>query len=625
MVGQSIGRVTHVDNSGIQVEIDHDREGAQAEDRIHRLGELGSYLTVPIARGKLVGLVMEMTRGQSAAPGTEPPVWISAHLIGTLKDGRFLRGVYVYPVVGDQVLAATQEDFEAILGTVSHAHSHGAHAHGQAGRQSKRRDRFSLGKFAHNDDFEVLIRGKEFFSKHIFIAGNTGSGKSCTTARILQEIGKLPNSQVLVFDMHDEYRAAFTDSGGRLADNVTYMGMSDLILPYWLLKFEEIEELFVDRSNPVHAESQSSFLRMALQKLKGRTASQMGLESVFTLDTPIYYDLRQLSTYAENLNDARYVLDSDRLAFADISLRTLPSQEQEQLMLDRRCEFHRGQPMGETVHPLYYGKLVGLVNRIDTLLNDCRYDFVFNPLRLARDSKHFREALAFTQTPAELSNSMSHLLNLLIGRLTPHRNITIVDLSGVPFDMTDLCVGLVTRLVFDFNFWSPPADRHPLVMVYEEAHNYIPVERRERSLARQAVERVIKEGRKYGVTAVVVSQRPSEISETVLSQCSNMVVLRMNNPADQEYIAKVVSNDFGDLVRVLPSLRPGEAFVIGDSVVMPMRTLVRMPDPQPHSSDLDVFEHWTGNAPRTPTDNVVNAWWRQERQDAEPAPEPATA
>jgi hypothetical protein len=205
------------------------------------------------------------------------------------------------------------------------------------------------------------------------------------------------------------------------------------------------------------------------------------------------------------------------------------------------------------------------------------------------------------------------MLRLLTGRLARRSNLTIVDLSGVPFDMIDVTVAVLTRLLFDFSFWTPSQQRKPIVLVYEEAHNYIPREQTAFSFARTAVERVAKEGRKYGVSAVVVSQRPSELSQTVLSQCNNMIVMRLNNPDDQHYVTKVVSDQFAAMVNMLPILAPGEGFVIGDSVLMPIRTLIDLPPRSPRSADADVFKEWSTPSQAPTFDEILQHWWRQDR------------
>jgi hypothetical protein len=154
----------------------------------------------------------------------------------------------------------------------------------------------------------------------------------------------------------------------------------------------------------------------------------------------------------------------------------------------------------------------------------------------------------------------------------------------------------------------------PLVICFEEAHNYLPrVDRTTRMFARDAVEKVAKEGRKYGVTAMVVTQRPSELSPTILSQCNSMVLMRMNNPDDQDYVARVVSDQFRSLINILPSMMPGEGFVIGDAVLMPMRTLIDLPPRLPRSGDVDFFKHWAEGTPDAAVEQIVDRWWRQKR------------
>jgi uncharacterized protein len=173
---------------------------------------------------------------------------------------------------------------------------------------------------------------------------------------------------------------------------------------------------------------------------------------------------------------------------------------------------------------------------------------------------------------------------------------------------------VLTRLLFDFNFWTPPQQRKPIVLFYEEAHNYIPRQAGSFSFARTAVERVAKEGRKYGVSSVIVSQRPSELSETALSQCNNMIVMRLNNPDDQHYVTKVVSDQFAAMVSMLPILAPGEGFVIGDSVLMPLRTLIDLPPRTPRSADSDVFVEWSKPGEPLAMQTILQHWWRQDRK-----------
>jgi len=609
-----IGNVVKVENGKVEVVVTVSDLNLVHEDRTYRVGQLASYVTIPMDDRTLVGLVTGCGRQELAVVDVEPQLLMQVQLLGEVKAGRFMRGVNEYPIVGDDVWVAVRSDFETIFGSFD-----------QLLAGSKHPQSFCLGKFAYNTEFDVKVLGSPFFAKHCSILGNSGSGKSCTTTRILQEVLDLRESQVVLFDMHGEYRAAFSDADEQLNANVTYLGVDDLVLPYWLLKYEEIEALFVDRSNPINISMQISFLRSALLEFKHDAAEELGLMKSLTLDTPIFFSLNRLKTYAENLNNARYVLNDDHLAFSQLALRSLPPDQQQKLMREQRCQFNRGNPQGETPHPLYFGKLVGLIDQIDTKFNDRRYEFLLKPIEHGKSSRYFRDHLAGAGVAQQPSSLMNHLIKLLTGRMEPRSNLTIIDLSGIPFEIVDITVAVLTRVLFDLNFWTPVQKRRPILLVFEEAHNYIPRVAQGRDFAKKAVERVAKEGRKYGVSAMVVSQRPSELSETVLSQCNSFVVMRISNPEDQHYVSRVVGDHFAGVIQMIPTLRPGEAFVIGDSVLMPMRTLIRMPDPQPQSADMDFFKHWAASSDDVDLDDIIDHWRRQDRQrlDDTPVPEPA--
>jgi len=598
-----IGNVVRVQSGRVEVLITVSDLTLLHDDRTYRIGQLGSYVTIPMDDRTLVGFVTGSGRQEVAVVDVEPQLIMQVQLLGEVKAGRFTRGINEYPIVGDDVWVAVRSDFETIFGSFD-----------QLLAGSRHPQSFSLGRFAYNNDFEVKILGSEFFAKHVAVLGNSGCGKSCTTAKILQEVLDLSQSQVVLFDMHGEYRAAFSDDEGQLNANVTYLSADELVLPYWLLKYEELEALFVDRSNPVNVTTQISFLRTALLEFKQDAAKQLGLTKSLTLDTPIYFSLEKLKMYGENLNEARYVLNDDRLAFSQLALRSLIPQEQQKLMREQRCQFNRGNPEGETPHPLYFGKLLGFIDQLDTKFNDRRYEFLLRPIEHGHGSRYFRDYLAHMEKSEQTSGLMNHLIKLVTGRMEPRSNLTIIDLSGIPFDIVDVTVAVLTRLLFDLNFWTPADQRHPILLAFEEAHNYIPRSEHGRNFAKAAVERVAKEGRKYGVSAMVISQRPSEISETVLAQCNSFVVMRLSNPEDQNYVSKVVGDHFARVIQMLPVLRPGEAFVIGDSVLMPMRTLVTLPDPTPRSGDADFFKEWASPSIDSDLDEIIDHWRRQDRQ-----------
>ncbi|GMU83498.1 MAG: hypothetical protein AMXMBFR47_33680 [Planctomycetota bacterium] len=603
-----IGRVIAVEGDEIEVQIAVPDLKLDYHGKTYRIGRLGTYVTLPMGRRTLIGYITRVGVAGDLEPGPNPEtptrITIRCQLLGTVNGDRFSRGVNEYPTLGDPVRLGVDEDFELIFGSFDALAGNGT------------AKAFSMGRFAIDTDFEVKVLGKEFFAKHVAVMGNSGSGKSCTTAKIVYEATRLPHSQVIMFDMHGEYLKSFSDDAGNPLPNVTYLSDRNLVLPYWMMNYEEFEQLFVDANgNPDTVNAQRVFLRQAFERLKFPSAEELGLKWEFTIDTPVYYSLDQLRIYAENMNAARYVTNTPNYAFSRLPFRQLPPEEQEKLLLSRKMEFNPSASEGETPHATFNGRLLSLLNAIETKLNDRRYDFLLRPLEQARRNVDLLNKFDTSAGAGALSRTVSWVIRQMLGRMDERKNLTIVDLSGLPFDVIDTTVAVITRAIFDFNFWSPPDVRHPVLMVFEEAHNYLPRKpiQGRKTFARNAVEKVAKEGRKYGVSAMIVSQRPSEISETVLSQCNSMVLMRMNNPDDQEYAARVVSDQFRSLISLLPSMKPGEGFIIGDAVLMPMRTLIDMPPREPQSANMDFFGLWASGGKGCDVDRIVDRWWRQER------------
>ena len=603
-----IGYVIAVEGDSVEVQISVSDLRLDYHGKMYRVGRLGTYVTIPMDRRTLIGYITRVGAAGDLNPGPNPEtptrITVTCQLLGTVQGDKFSRGVNEYPTLGDLVRLGVDEDFELIFG-----------AFDELADDNGTRKAFSMGRFAIDTDFEVKVLGKDFFAKHVAVMGNSGSGKSVTTAKIVYEATKLPHSQIVMFDMHGEYLKAFSDDFGNPLPNVTYLSDRNLVLPYWMMSFEEFEQLFIDSYNPVDINAQRIFLRQAFEQLKAPSAEVLGLQCEFTIDTPVYYSLEQLQTYVMNMNAARFVTNTDNYAFSRLPYRQLPREEQDRLLLSQLMEFNPAASEGETPHATYNGKLLGLINSIETKLNDRRYDFLLRPFEQANRNEglgpHFHKHMPLD----EKSLTVGCVIKQLLGRLDERKNLTIIDLSGLPFDVVDTTVAVITRALFDFNFWSPPDVRHPVLMVYEEAHNYLPrkpIEGR-KTFARNAVEKVAKEGRKYGVAAMIVSQRPSEISETVLSQANSMILMRMNNPDDQEYAARVVSDQFRSLINLLPSMKPGEGFIIGDAVLMPMRTLIDMPPKEPQSANMDFFGLWSSGGKGCDVDHIVGRWWRQER------------
>ena len=318
------------------------------------------------------------------------------------------------------------------------------------------------------------IDPNKFFGKHIALLGSTGSGKSTAVSSILQKVQMFSNTHVIVLDLHDEYKSAFRDFGNII--NIT-----DLELPHWFMNFEEMRETFVDESE-TSAQSQEMLLKDLV--LTSKKTKNPTLQQFITIDSPVYYDLNEVRAKFQ-------FYDTERIT---------------------------GYGGGQSREGPFFGQFTRFLVRLDSRMTDKRYEFMFKP-------KKFKD-----------SNAIKDVISRIFG-LENKKQITVVDLSGVPFDIVNVIVSLLARMVFDFNFWNKNKSDFPVLLVFEEAHNYLPqIPSPHNRAARRTVERIAKEGRKYGVGCMIVSQRPSELSETILSQCNNFITLRLTNPTDQNYV-----------------------------------------------------------------------------------------
>jgi DNA helicase HerA-like ATPase len=335
----------------------------------------------------------------------------------------------------------------------------------------------------------------------------------------------------------------YGDAFGDLAEKVT---IGEFELPYWAMNFDELVETFVDPDDPA-ARSESVVMSEIL--LNSKRSKNPAYKDTLTIDSPVYFDLSDIKVKMQ-------ALDTERL------------------------------PNGK--EGPFYGSFTRFLFKFDTKVNDKRFEFLFKP-------KKFRTTETFSQ-----------FLELLFG-LKAGKSRVVLNLSNVPPEVINAIASLLSRLVFDFNMWNQYRANLPILLVLEEAHNYLNV-RSSSQTARRTIERVVKEGRKYGVSVMIVSQRPLDIAESIMSQCTNFVVMRLSNPDDQSYIGKLVPESMTDLLDVIPALKQGEALLLGDACILPLRTKLDAPDPFPKSKDVDFYTKWSILPPAVDLDNVVERW-----------------
>jgi DNA helicase HerA-like ATPase len=422
---------------------------------------------------------------------------------------------------------------------------------------------FRVGKLSSFESIDVFLDASAFFGRHAAILGQSGSGKSWTVTSMVQStLRAMPNAHIIILDLHGEYGAKDWDPDTKPPfpeDKVRCIKAAELEIPYWLLTYEELISLMIDQDEE-DASIQIAFLRGAVLELKQEANEHLGLGHI-TVDSPIYFSMEALYKRFKDINE-------------------------------RTADFGKSKTA-------LTGKFDSLLVKLASRMNDTRYDFLLRPKK--RTS----------------SESLPDLMRDFVGLGEPRAKVTVIDLSSVPFDVHPTVTAQIGRLAFEFNFWNPKCREFPLFLICEEAHSYIT--RASLSAndthgeARRSFERIAKAGRKYAVGLCVVSQRPFELSETVLSQCSSYICMRISNPDDQEYVRALVPDSARGILESLSSLAQGEAIATGEASPMPMRFKVTMPDPPPNAQDIDYAGMWSKGPTETDVDHIVDCWRRQRR------------
>ena len=483
---------------------------------------------------------------------------IEANPLGILKDDIFQRGGDTIAIPPKKVEPAKDDEILRIYS-----------------QSTKENEKFEFSSLSTNKKIRIPINGNKFFNKHIAIVGSTGSGKSHTVTKIIQNAieGKngafeLNNSHIIIFDLHSEYKSAFPKA------NV--IGIENLTLPYWLLTSEELEELFIDTEANDHNQ-RNVFKEAVISDRKNNFTGDATAKSKIHYDSPLLFDINEVLRFAQGKNEE--VIDTGEVYASGAK---------------------QGKP--KTTQGSLYGKLTNYVSRLENKINDKRLDFL-----LGDRSK----TITFEET-----------IKQLIGDLDDKRtNVTILDLSGIPFEVLNITVSLISRIIFEYGYYykririkNNPKEiinnDTPFLLVYEEAHKYVPKSDLTKYRAsKTSIERIAKEGRKYGVTLLLASQRPSEISETIFSQCNNFIAMRLTNPRDQEYVKKLLPDTLGSLTNKLPSLQAGEALLIGEAIILPSIIKIDKCSLRPSSNDIPYWELWKEEWKEVDINKIKVEWY----------------
>ena len=548
----------------------------------YKVGQVGSFVRVPQGYQDLFGVVSEV--GANAVPENLDSVddtgrWMKVELVGEVVGGTFERGVSQYPNIGDSVHLAVEEHLRKLY-------------------DIRGQGQIVIGTLASAESIAAKVALNELVTRHSAVLGSTGSGKSTTIASLLRAIttsnsesDEYPNARVLLLDIHGEYSAPLTDVAQVFSVEPQY-DEERLYIPYWALDSDDLLDFL---TGGLEGNSETAFTdKMYQLKLASQDSQKFpGVDSgSITVDTPLPFSLKKLW----------YDLIDFEITTFEGPNRDQPTQQNPGDPDTLTPPTYKPHAMG-AAGPFLNPRAVGIqrpLNLLRSRLLDRRYGFLLRPgpWETDLDGKPTRD-----------------LDELLAGWLGGDRPITILDLSGIPSSVLERLVGSILKIVYEALFWSREKSEggisRPLLVVMEEAHRYL--SDRLNGTASEVVQRIVKEGRKYGVGAMVVSQRPSEVNETILSQCGTFFALRLSNPSDRSRVQGTLPDGLVGLLDVLPILRTGEAIVTGEAAKLPMRCRVTLPAKghRPRSEDPAVSTNWCLARREEGYERVVASWRAQ--------------
>jgi hypothetical protein len=584
-----LGTVASVSGSCISVHLAQSVASGLSiiEGRSYKIGQVGSLVRIPQGFQDLFGVVSEVGAKAAPVPIEEKFLdtgrWMQIQLIGESIGGVFERGISQYPNIGDSVHITTESSLARIYGAA------------EAGNAI-------IGSLSSAESIPAKLSIDALVTRHSAVLGSTGSGKSTTITSLIRSItsptmarGGYPSARILMLDIHGEYSAALADVATVYSVDPQH-DENKLLIPYWALDSNDLLDFLtggLEGSRETAFTDKIFELKIASHAVQNFSGIE---ESSITVDTPLPFSLKKLW----------YDLIDFEVTTFEGPNRDIPAIQDPGDPARLVAPKYKPHALG-SLGPFMNQHAIGIRRQLNLLrsrLLDRRYNFLLHPGPWE------------PQLNGMVNNDLDSLLAGWIGADKP---VTILDLSGVPSMVLERLIGSILKIVYESLFWSREKSEggivRPLLIVMEEAHRYL--SGNSNGLASEIVRRIAKEGRKYGVGAMIISQRPSEVDETILSQCGTFFALRLSNPVDRARVQGTLPDGLISLLEVLPVLRTGEAIIMGEAAKLPMRCRITLPDIEhrPRSTDPRVSRQWSLPRRSEGYERVV-ASWRSQRSRA---------
>lgn len=689
---RNIGHIVTVDSLSVYVRLDDDLKSLYKSgyEEIYPVARINSYIVIPVGADKIIAMVnrvmtreeTDLTKSSGTIFLTESNRYLSASMVGTIEGGKYIQGVYNYPILDNPVWYVTREDLDIIFDQKKNENV-----------DFKNDFYLPIGTSPAFPDYQIKINPDKMFAKHMAILGNTGSGKSCTLAAILQSLFQcqyngelLKSSHIIIFDTNGEYKDAFNIGQNKV--NPFWINDEGLKIPYWFMNYDDMDYLFEPTTG-----TQSPILKRALALAKSQIVAEKRklIPQLYINNLKALIDNLSAGSYkaksaiiedAESVCNAFNKLRDERLTDFDMedicnALDSIKSQKAlDKVYMDKnfpkgsydiiiindaidiinaKLEEYRESIIKQTSSenrnidiPLYY--------KFHSLISTC-FDYAIKESAVSQDKmseyistlklrmQSFIDDIRLASPllldkQKDINNVLVQFLAYILGDYCQiydtiadgddsiyknyytkskcdktHSQITIIDMSLLPFQVLETITGLVGRIILEFlsRFDKDERGKLPVVIALEEAQNYIPENNRKdrESISRKVFERIAREGRKYGLSLLVSSQRPSELSKTVLSQCNSFIVHRIQNPDDQIYIRKLVSAANSEILGQLPTLPQQHVIIMGDCVRTPVVARMNTAKPTPNSNNPEFINNWIKDV-NVDYQKNVNKWLEEE-------------
>jgi hypothetical protein len=505
---------------------------------------------------------------------------MTVQLVGEIVETSFERGISQYPSINDEVHLVTEDDLHRIYGNA------------ESGS-------VTIGRLAGAESIPVHVDLDKLVTRHCAVLGSTGSGKSTSVASMLRSLAgegqetPFPSARVLLVDVHGEYASALGDVATTFRINPR-TGEQPLYVPYWALDTCELLDFLFGRLDDKAVISIQDKI-LAAKLAQASTGNYRGIdEASLTPDSPVPFSLKTL--WAD-------LIDPEVKTWAD-QARTTPAIDEAGDAETLTAPKYQPPGAGNQLPHINSVGVLGIRRQLQQMRSrmfDRQYSFMLHPGDWEPDLGGKVEA------------DLPELLQSWLGHDKP---ITILDVSGIPSLILSRLLGGILNVIYEALFWGREKDEggrcRPELVVMEEAHRYLGKE--QDNPARQMLQRLVKEGRKFGVGAMLVSQRPSEIDETILSQCGTFIAMRLSNSADRSKVQSVLPDSLRGVVESLPVLRTGEAIVVGEAAKLPIRCRVTLPPEgkRPNSEDPLVAKRWSEPRGEENYERLSGAWRSQD-------------